>query len=195
MARQNVAECLCFTTMPLAPAHVVQIRSKASGFVELRGGVRVPPRFRAIYVPHDSTATTPRPPHLASDFVEAEIEVVDGVGVVTNLTLHGRVTKSTLRDLGGSFDQLVDLLLASAAHLLAIEDGSELETDLDPVLDDLAKLRRRRIDVDLLRQVAEVVRSNPKKPTEGVQRTLHTSHRNATRWISEARRRGFIEEG
>jgi hypothetical protein len=55
--------------------------------------------------------------------------------------------------------------------------------------------RRRFIDDDLLRQVSQAVREgDPARPNVAVQDSLHTSPRNASRWIAEAKRRGFLNE-
>jgi hypothetical protein len=59
----------------------------------------------------------------------------------------------------------------------------------------LGQFRRRAITDSLLMQVAEVARAHPDTPTKAVQDELHTGHRNATRWIATARRRGFLIDG
>jgi len=61
----------------------------------------------------------------------------------------------------------------------------------------LLHARGRRVVTDeLLREVAEVVRADPRgTPNKAVQQTMHTSARNASRWIKAARERGFLSEG
>ncbi|HVA73118.1 MAG TPA: hypothetical protein VNF71_00960 [Acidimicrobiales bacterium] len=55
--------------------------------------------------------------------------------------------------------------------------------------------RRRPITDSLLRQTAAIYMANRYgAPTRAVHEQLFTSHRNATRWIAEARKRGFITE-
>jgi len=67
--------------------------------------------------------------------------------------------------------------------------------DAGTAADSALRLRKRRaITDDLLRQVSEIVRSNPDTPTQAVRDSLHTSYRNASRWVSEARRRGFLDD-
>lgn len=51
---------------------------------------------------------------------------------------------------------------------------------------------RRALTDSLLHQVANVARANPMDPTKQVSEQLYTSHRNATRWIKEAKARGFL---
>jgi hypothetical protein len=53
----------------------------------------------------------------------------------------------------------------------------------------------RSITPRLLRQVAEIVNANPGNHTKAVQAQMHTSHRNATRWIKAAKDRGILMEG
>ena len=56
-------------------------------------------------------------------------------------------------------------------------------------------LRGRRITDDLLKQVADVVRTDPlNEPNKAVQRHLHCSSRTASRWIGAARDRGFLKD-
>jgi hypothetical protein len=47
----------------------------------------------------------------------------------------------------------------------------------------------------LLREVADIVRANPAEPTKAVAAQMFTSHRNATRWITTARKRGVLVDG
>lgn len=55
--------------------------------------------------------------------------------------------------------------------------------------------KRRTMTPDLLRQVAEVYRKNLASgdaPTVGVASHFSVAHRTATRWVSEARKAGFL---
>jgi len=55
---------------------------------------------------------------------------------------------------------------------------------------------RRSITDELLREVASVVAKDTRgKPNLAVQTEMHTSSRNATRWIKAAKERGFLSEG
>ncbi len=58
----------------------------------------------------------------------------------------------------------------------------------------LATRQYRRVDVGLLRQVADIASVNAYNPRRQVAEELHTSERTASRWIAEARRRGLITE-
>jgi hypothetical protein len=59
----------------------------------------------------------------------------------------------------------------------------------------LAALGRRSVTEALLREVADIVQANPAEPTKAVSAQLFTSHRNATRWITAARKRGILVDG
>jgi hypothetical protein len=55
--------------------------------------------------------------------------------------------------------------------------------------------RRRTVNDRLPREVAETVRADGNgAPTKAVETQMHTSHRNATRWITAARERGFLTQ-
>jgi hypothetical protein len=56
-------------------------------------------------------------------------------------------------------------------------------------------LRRRSVTDELLRRVAEIATANRETPTKTVAAQLHTSHRNATRWIAAARKAGLLVDG
>jgi hypothetical protein len=53
---------------------------------------------------------------------------------------------------------------------------------------------RRLIDDALLTEVAAIVRFNPAKPNEALRTQMHTSARNASRWIAAAKQRGFLND-
>jgi hypothetical protein len=50
----------------------------------------------------------------------------------------------------------------------------------------------RAVTDELLAEVAEIAKANPRRRTLAVQATLGTSHRNASRWIAAAEARGFL---
>jgi len=54
--------------------------------------------------------------------------------------------------------------------------------------------RRRTITAQLLEDVRSIYLKAEHAPTRAVAEQLHTSHRNATRWIAEARQRGLLTE-
>jgi hypothetical protein len=58
----------------------------------------------------------------------------------------------------------------------------------------LATRQYRPVDMGLLRQVADIVTVNTYNPRKQVAEELHTSERTASRWIAEARRRGFVTQ-
>jgi hypothetical protein len=39
-----------------------------------------------------------------------------------------------------------------------------------------------------------IAKENPGRKTRAVEEQMHTSHRNASRWIAEARKLGFLTE-
>lgn len=130
-------------------------------------------------------------------WVTVRFEVEDGQPVVTWLALSrapgggGPVTPAVVRSLPlAAYVEAATRAAAAAGHLRQLRD--------EPIDDrDYAEsvLRRRHTMNDkLLRKVAEVVLANPDAPTLEVSRQLHTSHRNATRWIKAARERGLLEE-
>jgi hypothetical protein len=55
----------------------------------------------------------------------------------------------------------------------------------------IANRRRPVVTDELGAAVPKSVRANPVTPSDAVHRELHTSTRNASRCIAEARRRGF----
>lgn len=65
----------------------------------------------------------------------------------------------------------------------------------DPEQAAAAALRARRrhaMTDELLKDVAQIVRSHPDAPTAAVQDLMHVSYRTAGRWVAEARGRGFL---
>lgn len=53
---------------------------------------------------------------------------------------------------------------------------------------------RRIVTDSLLREVAAIVKGDPTgRPNQAVQEGMHTSARNASRWITAARTRGFLD--
>jgi hypothetical protein len=56
-----------------------------------------------------------------------------------------------------------------------------------------ARRIRRTITPELLKDVARIATENRGAPTEAVHTQMHTSHRNATRWIALARKDGYLD--
>ena len=56
----------------------------------------------------------------------------------------------------------------------------------------LTHFRRRKIDDELLREVAQIVKANPARWNRAVMDHFVTGQRNATRWILAARKAGFL---
>jgi hypothetical protein len=175
------------------PTYAVHVATDDQGDpTTLANGVVLPSRFRAIYAEH-AFGTTPRPPRVLQSAVELMIEVADGSPVVTQLTLRrpadDPVAHRLLKDL--PLRKLVDRVLASAAALTAMEASGATDMtdeDFEELQSDLRPFNRRQIDDGLLREVASIVAANPTRPNKAVCEQLHTSARNATRWIKAAQR-------
>ena len=56
----------------------------------------------------------------------------------------------------------------------------------------VSSLRGRPVSDEDLRKVAEIVKDNGFNPRKQLKETLNLSERTASRWIAEARRRGFL---
>lgn len=85
---------------------------------------------------------------------------------------------------------LFDEAIAYCARVLALRQARNL---LDTEDATMRSLRRRIIDDEFLRQVASVVRADESgAPNKAVRRAFYTSQRNASRWIAQARSRGFL---
>lgn len=89
----------------------------------------------------------------------------------------------------------------SAAFELSDAERAEVGKEVEEVNARAATVprpsRRRTMTPDLLRQVAAVYRKNlasGEAPTVGVASHFSVAHRTATRWVSEARKAGFLGE-
>jgi hypothetical protein len=115
------------------------------------------------------------------------------------------ITPQILREL--SSRQVIDDIIAQAASLAAL--GEILDTKSDEELTE-AELRTvgfaavnavhgrrpwRATTPEWLEKVATVYQKNRDyAPVKAVAKELNMSHRSATRWVGEARSRGYIEE-
>lgn len=124
-----------------------------------------------------------------------ELTVEDGRPVLTTLMVGrpshtaGALKASTVH--GIPVDQVVRKVVEDVGRLMERVDGQALPDGSGA----LKAYGRRVITDELLREVAEHVRGDPHgKPNQAVARNLHTSSRNASRWISAAKERGFLSE-
>jgi hypothetical protein len=140
--------------------------------------------------------------------VELRVEVLDDQPVVTRATFSpsdgGPLTASMLARL--AFAELGAevinryLLLSAAVDALRSDPGVPyrfLSTAADGTVGltpGTVRQRRRVVNAQLLRQVAEVVKANPDAPNQAVRAQLFTSSRNASRWIGEARSQGYLDD-
>ena len=178
------------------PTYAVHVASDKSDPVNLANGRALPSRFRAIYAEHPA-GTSGRPPWALNSAVELVVEVVDGAPVVTQLTLRrpaeDPIAQRLIKDL--PMRKLVGRVIESAAALTAMEaEGASSMSDeaFEEVQADLRPFNRRQVNDELLREVAEIVRANPTRPNKSVSEQLHTTPRNATRWIKAAQK--FLKE-
>jgi hypothetical protein len=144
--------------------------------------------------------------------LELRLEVRDGEVALTRLTVHARetdrgISTSVLKDLPLKAviyevtQRVATMYVAFEEVSLALEQPGRRYAYLEPkdgrfgVRDDALGVRRRRlITDDLLREVAEAAQSDPVRPNEAVRKAMHTSVRTASRWITEAKKRGFLNE-
>jgi hypothetical protein len=99
------------------------------------------------------------------------------------------VTASAIHEL--PIEAIVRQAVSAIAHHAARNLGPQAQS---AAAEAAAQSRTRRPLTDsLLHQVANIARANPYDRTKQVADQLYTSHRNATRWIGEAKRRGFLE--
>lgn len=90
---------------------------------------------------------------------------------------------------------LLDRVLVSAAALTAMDGaGTDVMDDetTEGLQTDLRPFNRRQLDATHLREVAAIVQANPTRPNKAICEQLHTSPRNATRWIKAAEK--FMKE-
>jgi hypothetical protein len=135
-----------------------------------------------------------------------KLSVEDGQPVLDSLLIerlpgpnadrHGgpKITASDVHKI--ALESIVRDAIRSVAASLAITDWSETDQSTAAAAAEAAiRTRRRRVlDDAFLNSVAKVAMDNPDRPTRAVAEELFTSHRTATRWIGEARRRGFMED-
>jgi hypothetical protein len=161
--------------------------------VELNSGVPFPERVMVLL----RLATGP--------LVKMTLAVEAGEPVISGVVIERvdeAITPKAIRDITAKwvFDQVirqvvdVTMVLARAGAFLKAgepyrwldeEDHAELER-----LGDAAVSGRRiwrAVTPQLLWQVAEIARANPGTPNKAVMKTMHTSQRNASRWIKDAK--------
>lgn len=128
--------------------------------------------------------------------VEDRRPVVNRLDVERASTVSGAyagppITATSLRDV--PFEDMTRRAIEAAGRAAAHWSGRPESGDDAGVAAALARRRRPMTDA-LLRRVAQVARINPYDPRHQVAEQLSTSERSATRWIAEAKRRGFLEE-
>lgn len=80
---------------------------------------------------------------------------------------------------------------------LAFADGPKSEEEIRDVARRLRRAQRaerRKLDDDFLRRVAATYQSDPVRPAQAVELAFDVSIRTAHRYISEARKHGFLPE-
>ena len=129
-----------------------------------------------------------------SPTVEVRVELEDGEPVLARLAFQRpsppwpALDPMTIRRFpaGRLFEDCVSLLALAVARKAA--DREEVEERARRTV-----RRRRVISDELLKEVADHARANPRAPTTEVKERMFTSHRNATRWLGLARKRGLLE--
>jgi hypothetical protein len=161
--------------------------------VELPSGLRVP----SPVVMHVELARQPS--------IELRIETDEDDIRVTGVTIvpaegAADLTATALRL---PFKKVIDEARRRLALLAIFQDLDDYgrfvtypgDGSIEPRAGVLKDRRRRLIDDELLEKVGEAVREGDRaRPNEAVRERLHTSQRNASRWIAEAKRRGFLKE-
>jgi hypothetical protein len=184
--------------------------SGSEGVTTTSSGLRLHSRFTAIYY-ETPLGTSPVPPWTIDPdalpmppplggaqarkglpFVRFIVEVVNQEPIIRRVEIHHPDPSQLSRNLRPVFDHVV----VAAAHQVEVEEGGDtfMSEDAYERLHANVRNRRRLITDSLLAEVAQIVRGNPSQPTKKVAEQLFTSHRNATRWISVARQRGYLNE-
>jgi hypothetical protein len=162
-----------------------------TNLVELSDGTLFPEAVTATFIPQG-----------LSPFVEVSLEVQDGRPVLTRFAVvrrgpATRVTASDVHDLnvGEIVDGVIRALAAMAqADPNEVEMGRALrDEDAAERAASLANNRRPVTDAQL-QQAANIARANPYDPRKQVAEQLCTSERTASRWLAEARKRGFLTD-
>jgi hypothetical protein len=139
--------------------------------------------------------------------IEIDMAVVDGVPVCDAVSIKRRangasLTGTELRRV--PIAETIDFATAKIAlrRVETLADGSQA---WEPPDDDLegqrlarqdvgTALRRRAITDELLREVSRVYRLNPDSPTKAVGEAFVVGSAQASRYVKQARLRGFLEE-
>jgi hypothetical protein len=149
--------------------------------VELSDGSRFP-GWAEVWATVDGTPVT------LTLRVEDGRPILDTFYVTRPRAAHGPLRATTIHALP------VDRIVAAAIEQIRIAmDRFEGAADAKRLA--VQAYGRRRITDELLREVADVVRADRlQMPNQAVQTKLHTSSRNASRWITAARERGFLDD-
>lgn len=134
-------------------------------------------------------------------FVAVTLRTVDRRPVLSRLEVRP-VNPNTNRELTAGFihelplGQLVDRAVRAVGASFADEQAGVGMGDPKRQGDAAVASRRRRVmNDDLLREVAEVVASDTYgRPREAVREHFHVSLRTASRWIAEAKQRGPFDD-
>jgi hypothetical protein len=138
--------------------------------------------------------------------------VRDGQPVLISLTIGhdddeegNPVTPSALHDL--PLSQILDQTIGQMTEgmLISRRNAEASETGLPPRfpalgesaaarLAGVASQRGRPVTEEILRRVAEIVKENSYNPRRQIHDEIGASPRTASRWIDEARKRGFLTE-
>lgn len=140
--------------------------------------------------------------------MEMATGVDDGRPVITQFGLTsaegGPPISASMIDalpLGAIFDQVVEVLATSGLAFFravgAAKDGRAhifLSDEERERAANAASRRGRPVSDQILRRVADIVRANPYSPRADIRAEIAVSERTASRWISEAKRRGFLDD-
>jgi hypothetical protein len=124
-----------------------------------------------------------------------EFRVRDKRPVLTALTVvsGGELSRAYLHNL--PFGQITDEAVRAVALAIADAVPAPYRTDVKTAGQLGLRARRRRLDDELLKEVAEVAAANPRSVLKAVTTRFFVSERTAARWAREARQRGLLAVG
>jgi hypothetical protein len=162
-----------------------------TNLVELSDGTSFPAAITATVIPQG-----------LSPFVEVSLEVQEGRPVLTRFAVvrrgpAARVTASDVHDLnvGEIVDDVIRTLAAMAqADPNEVVMGQALRDEEAAERAAALSKNRRPVTDSQLRQAANIAHHNPLDPRKQVAAQLYTSERTASRWLAEARKRGFLTD-
>ena len=185
---------------PTTPSQWTCVWPKFGEAVELAAGGLMPSHGTAVYVDEANGLG-----------ITLTVEVEVGEVVFKKVEIAERpsaepITPATLRKLDWAliFERVRFYASTAATAGLRLDRGEGIASELSTITPAQARsiervaegdLRRRSVTDELLRRVAEIAVADRATPTKTVAAQLHTSHRNATRWIATARKRGFLADG